>query len=118
MFGKPLGALAHDPSVQGYLSSRNVLLQLLSTMSVAPAYLRRAFIPLALLSAKLWLGFAAFRDLLKSTADAVVTRGEASEKGGKGRLDMMDKLYKIVKEKGQKLDFGPNDVVVEVAGVL
>jgi cytochrome P450 len=40
MFGRPLGALDQSPSVQGYLSSRNALLQLISTMSAAPSYMR------------------------------------------------------------------------------
>jgi hypothetical protein len=31
---------------------------------------------------------------------------------------MMDKLYKIVQEKGEKEDFGSDDVAVEVAAAL
>jgi hypothetical protein len=65
MFGKLLGAVDQDSSVQGHLSSRNALLQLISTIIVAPAYLRPSFIPLASLSPQLRLRFAVFRDLLK-----------------------------------------------------
>ena len=118
MFGRPLGALDQSPAVQGYLSSRNALLQLISTMSVAPSYVRPFFVPLALLSSTLRLGFTAFRDLLKWAADAVAERKQGASGRAKGRVDMMDKLYRIVEEKGEVLDFGPNDVAVEVAAAL
>lgn len=119
MFGKPLGALDRDPSVQGHLSSRNALLQLISTMSIAPAYMRPFFIPLALLSSQVRLGFTAFQALLRWAKEAVAERGKVDRKAGQGRrLDMMDKLYRIVEEKGERLDFGPDDVAVEVAGAL
>ena len=118
MFGEPLGALNKSPSVQGFLASRNALLQLISTMSVAPSYVRPLFVMLALLSKQLRLGFTAFQDILAWGKSAVEERGKAYGKGEQGRVDMMDKLYRIVEEKGEKLDFGPNDVAVEVAAAL
>ena len=45
-------------------------------------------------------------------------RKDVAAGGTKVRVDGMDKLYKIVQEKGEKLDFGRDDVAVEVAGAL
>ena len=98
------------------METKEALLLLLTTLSVAPPYMRSSFVPLALLSHHVRKGFAAFGNIAKRARAAVATRLEENDKRAKQRVDLLGKLFEVMREKGERVDFGLRDIDKEMAG--
>lgn len=110
-FGKPFGFLETSSDYGNWIAALDRMIPVLCTMGVLPASYRTPYI----LIGTLWKSLRqALRDLGQLTVLAKRLVREREEQGGRSRRrDVLEKLFEVRREKGEREDFGVGDVVME-----
>jgi cytochrome P450 len=110
MFGKMFGFLEKREDHGNFIRSLETLLPLIVTGAVAPAYARPfimgsgIFVPAALRAIK------ALGNIRNAALGAVSNRKKEVEDGIADRYDLLQQMLDIAREKGEKADYGENEV--------
>lgn len=112
-FGKMFGFLEKSEDHGAFIASLDALMPVLCIAAIAPSYVRpiimtsAIFIPAGLKAIK---AMDAIRD---AAVEAASTRKKSIEDGDPARHDMLQQLFEIVREKGEKVNFSDREATLE-----
>jgi hypothetical protein len=112
-FGKMFGFLEKSEDHGAFIASLDQLMPVLCISAVATSYVRplimssAIFIPAALKAIK------AIDGIRKAAVEAASTRKKSIEDGDPARHDMLQQLFEIVREKGEKVNFSDREATLE-----
>ena len=112
-FGKQFGFLEHSIDHKGYIRSVHKAMPLLHALAAAPAYVRPIIMSMALVVPNLLKAVIAVSDI-KTTAERETREAQArAEADTMKRVDMTSLMLGIMREKGEKNNFGMLEIVSE-----
>jgi hypothetical protein len=112
-FGDMFGFLQNSEDHGAFIASLDALMPVLCISAIGPSYLRplimtsAIFIPAALKAVK------AIDGIRKAAVAAAGKRMKSIEDGAAARHDMLQQLFDIVREKGEKVNFSSREVTLE-----
>lgn len=112
-FGKQFGFLKDSIDYGGYIMAVHKALPFLAIIAMAPTYIRPFLMTGAIAIPKLFKAVLAV-DGIKKTAERETYEAQArTEEATAKRVDMTSQLLGIVREKGEKSNFGLREIVSE-----
>lgn len=109
------GFLESEHDSRGYIRSLDLLLPILTVASVIPTYMRTFFLRSGTALPKVSKALKSLSDIENAADQCLAERqdllqsGEALEK-----KDILAKLFEVMQDKGEKVDFHPTEVKLEV----
>ncbi|CAK7221894.1 hypothetical protein SBRCBS47491_004685 [Sporothrix bragantina] len=115
-FSHMFGCLAAGHDHRGYIRSLDLLLPILCAASVMPTYIRSLFlIGGALVQPRVMKALTSLKDIDEAAEQCIAERHAQLEQGKSGdEKDILASLFAVMREKGEKVDFGRTEVKVEV----
>ncbi|CAK7201538.1 hypothetical protein SEUCBS139899_004244 [Sporothrix eucalyptigena] len=116
-FSRMFGFLEAGHDHRGYIRSLDLLLPILCAASVMPTYLRTVFLMGgALIQPRVLKALTSLKDIDNAAEQCIVDRHAQLEAGQKdeSEKDILASLFSVMREKGDKVDFGRTEVKVEV----
>ncbi|KAF7557115.1 hypothetical protein G7Z17_g924 [Cylindrodendrum hubeiense] len=118
-FSRMFGFMKDKSDYRGYIRSLDLLVPILTTSCVLPTYIRPLFLGIVVLMPGVYKALGSLKDIEKAAESCVSERQRLVESGDvTENKDILSSLFDIVREKGEKLDFGMTEVQVEVFGAL
>lgn len=112
-FGKQFGFLKNSIDHKNYIVSVHKAMPFLHCLAAAPAYARPFLMAAALFVPKLLGAVIAVSDI-KKTAERETSEAQArAESDTEKRVDMTSLMLGIMREKGEKNNFGRTEIVSE-----
>jgi hypothetical protein len=112
-FGKQFGFLKDSTDYGGYIQAVHKAMPFLNTLAATPSYARPLLMVGALAVPSLLKAVIAV-DGVKKTAQRETYAAQArTEEASAKRVDMTSQMMGIVREKGEKSNFGVNEIVSE-----
>ncbi|KAH7126509.1 cytochrome P450 [Dactylonectria estremocensis] len=114
-FSRMFGFMKNKSDYRGYIRSLDLLLPILTTSCVLPSYIRPLFLLAVVMLPGVYKALGSMQDIEEAAESCVSERqhlvqsGDVSEK-----KDILSSLFNIVRDKGEKVDFGMKEVQVEV----
>ncbi|KAH7161064.1 cytochrome P450 [Dactylonectria macrodidyma] len=114
-FSRMFGFMKNKSDYRGYIRSLDLLLPILTTSCVLPSYIRPIFLLGVVMMPGVYKALGSLKDIEAAAESCVSERqrlvesSDASEK-----KDILSSLFDIVRDKGEKVDFGMTEVQVEV----
>ncbi len=96
-----------------YIESLDNLLPPMTVASVSPSYIRPFIFPTALVFPATRKAIEGLKNIRKAATDCVTRRRQEMEIGKESRRDILDKLFAVKAEKGEKVDFGIDEIEQE-----
>lgn len=115
MFGFMKGA--HDYG--GYIHALDLLIPFIAVACVMPTYMRTLFLVSGAMIPRVFKALKALKHI-ENASDACVTERRRLHDSDKAveRKDLLESFFDIVREKGDRKDFGATEVKMEVYGAL
>nr|D7PI20.2 RecName: Full=Cytochrome P450 monooxygenase gsfF; AltName: Full=Griseofulvin synthesis protein F; Flags: Precursor [Penicillium aethiopicum]ADI24958.2 GsfF [Penicillium aethiopicum] len=118
-FGHSLGFIENRGDEGGFLASLEVMLPVLTIAAASSPLVRGLIMGLFTLSSTARKGLKGMNHIIETARASVDKRASAVAEPGKGeRKDLLHNLLNIVSSKGDKLDFGIEDVKNEAFAAL
>ena len=105
-FGRMFGFMQDRHDYGSYISSLDQLLPPMVVNAVAPTYIRPFILPSALLVPKTYKAVSSLKHIANAAKTCVETRRKQMEDGQEPiRNDILNKMFAVRNEKGDKCDF-------------
>ncbi|KAH0841174.1 hypothetical protein AYO21_06936 [Fonsecaea monophora] len=113
-FGKMFGFMEHRTDYESYIQSLDALLPVLTETGLAPTYMRPFILGTSLLSPTVRKALKAIDHIAQAARDCVNRRLQALSTGSEDvRTDLLQQLFDISQEKGEKYDFKVGEIQYE-----
>ncbi|KAH9882373.1 hypothetical protein J1614_000609 [Plenodomus biglobosus] len=112
-FGDMFGFLEKSEDHGAFIASLDALMPVLCVAAIAPTYLRPLVMGSAIVIPTALKAVKAIDGIRKAAATSVVKRMKENANGIEHRNDMLQQLFDIVHEKGEKVDFSSDEVKQE-----
>ena len=114
-FGSMFGFMQDRHDYGSFIASLDALVPVTALSGVSPPYIRPLIFPAALLSPKSTTRNAirSLKHIMSAARSCVMQRQQDMKDGKPLRRDMLDKLFSIHAEKGEKHDFQIRDIEQE-----
>ncbi|KIX04389.1 uncharacterized protein Z518_05257 [Rhinocladiella mackenziei CBS 650.93] len=113
-FGRMFGFMEHCHDHESWIHSLDLLMPFLCMTAVAPTYIRPLILGSALVVPGSLKALKAVENIGKASRNCVAKRFEETSKNeGPRRTDILDQLFAIQQEKGDKVDFKLGDIEQE-----
>lgn len=112
-FSSMFGFMRDRCDVRDYIASLDILLPVLCSASVMPAYARAPFLASGLLLSSVRKALKALGNIEQASATCVRGRLQSRSDEDHSRADILNKLLEIHKQKGGQQDFMMTDVQTE-----
>ena len=113
LFGRQFEFMQDRCDFGTYIESMDSLLPPMTVASVSPTYMRPFIFPTALVFPAVRKAIEGLKNIQKAAADCVTRRRQEIESGKESRRDILDKLSAVKAEKGEKVDFGIDEIEQE-----
>jgi hypothetical protein len=114
-FSCMFGFLSEATDYRGYIAALDCLLPILTTACVMPSYMRPFFLVGGAVIPRVFKALMSLKNIEKATEDVVTERFALMGKGdAENKKDILNSLFEVMQEKGDKVDFGITDIKVEV----
>ncbi|KAF5677377.1 pisatin demethylase [Fusarium circinatum] len=114
-FSRMFGFLKEGGDHQGYIRSLDTLLPALAVTSVTPTYVRKLFLTAGTMFGSVRRALTSLNEIERAAELCIAERQEILKNGKTvERKDIMSSLFDIIREKGDKVDFGLTEAKVEV----
>jgi hypothetical protein len=114
-FGGMFGFLEHSKDHGDFIASLDAIMPVMTMAAIAPTYLRPFVMASFLFMPAAMKAGSSFKRFAKVADEASQKRVQEMEAGQVHRGDMLQQLLDITWEKGEKLNFGRRQVVMEGA---
>lgn len=112
------GFLETSDDYEGYIGALDTLLPIMTVASVIPTYFRSILFASGVFFSSIRSALAAMGKIENAAEASVIQRVQLDDNEKSSRDDMLAKLLGIYQEKGEKADFYPRDIKVEVFSAL
>jgi hypothetical protein len=112
-FGKQFGFMKDSVDYGGYIHAVHKSMPFLTLLSMAPTYIRPLLMVGALTIPSLLKAVLAIEEVKKTSQRETYAAQARTEEANTKRVDMTSQLLGIVREKGEKNNFGVNEIISE-----
>jgi hypothetical protein len=113
-FGQMFGFMEHRTDHGSYIASLDTLLPVLTLTALAPSYVRPLVLGMAVLSPTVRNALKAVDHIANAARGCVTRRKQALSAGHQDiRRDLLQQLFEIHQQKGEKVDFGEGEITYE-----
>lgn len=114
-FSRMFGFMKDKTDYRGYIRSLDLLLPILTSACVMPTYIRPIFLLGGAMFPKVFRALKSLKDI-EQAADLCISERQSQLENEESieTRDILSSLFDIVREKGDKVDFGMIEVKVEV----
>lgn len=113
------GFLQSSCDYRGYIEALDRLVPILTASAVMPTYLRSLFLTCGALVPQVFKALRSFRHIETAAEACVMERQRLLADGASAKKnDILGALFDIIREKGEKVDFGIEEVKVEIYTAL
>jgi len=112
-FGQMFGFLEHSTDHGDFIASLDALMPVIVIAAVAPTYVRPLVQASAIVIPGALKAVEALDGIARSAKAAASRRMQDAERGIEHRNDLLQQLFDIVREKGEKVNFGPDEATQE-----
>lgn len=112
-FGSMFGFLEHSKDHEAYIASLDALMPVLCVAAVASNYMRPLVMGSAIAIPVVFKALKALESIRNAAVIATKKRVKEVEDGKVPRNDMLQQLFDIVQEKGEKANFSGREVTLE-----
>lgn len=112
-FGNMFGFMEKDTDIGGWIGALDALMPVLCIAAIAPTYLRPIIMGSAILIPTVFKALKSFEGIHTAAVDVVAKRVKEINAGTADRIDMLQQFSKIVREKGDKVNFTDSEVTLE-----
>jgi hypothetical protein len=118
-FSRMFGFMAQAADYRGYITALDCLLPMLTAACVMPSYMRPFFLIGGSIFPRVLRALMSVKNIETAAKDAVAKRLALMNKGESGgRENILNNLFEIMENKGEKVDFGLTEITVEVCVAL
>ena len=108
------GFMAQATDYRGYVAALDCLLPILTMACVMPSYIRPFFLTGGMVIPRVFRALMSIKNIEKAADDVVAERLALIEKGeAEDKKDVLNSLFEVMQEKGDKVDFGVTEIKVE-----
>ncbi len=109
------GFMAQAGDYRGYITALDCLLPMLTIACVMPSYIRPFFLTGGAIFPRILKALMSLKNVETAAKDAVAERSALMKKGeAEGKEDILNSLFEVMETKGEKVDFGLTEIIVEV----
>lgn len=112
-FGDMFGFLQNNEDHGAFIASLDALMPVLCMAAIAPSYVRPIIMTSAIAIPAVLKAVKAIDGIRKAAVAAAVKRMKSIEAGAAVRNDMLQQLFDIVQEKGEKVNFSSREATLE-----
>lgn len=112
-FGGMFGFLEHSEDHGAYIASLDALMPVLCISAIAPYYLRPLIMCSAIVIPAVFRAVKAIEGIQQAAIAATQKRLGEMRAGEATRTDMLQQLFAIVQEKGEKVNFSEREATLE-----
>ncbi|KAH4222840.1 hypothetical protein HBH64_162310 [Parastagonospora nodorum] len=112
-FGKMFGFLEKSEDHGAFIASLDALMPVSCIAAIAPSYVRPIIMTLAIFLPAGLKAIKAIDAIRDAAVTAASTRKKSIEDGDPARHDMLQQLFEIVREKGEKVNFSDREATLE-----
>jgi type IV secretory pathway TrbL component len=112
-FGDMFGFLENSEDHGAYIASLDALMPVLCIAAIAPGYLRPLIMGSAIVIPAAFKAIKAIDGIRKAAVDATNKRLKDIEMSSARRGDMLQQLFDVVREKGEKVNFNTSEATLE-----
>ncbi|KAH7112487.1 cytochrome P450 [Dendryphion nanum] len=112
-FGSMFGFLEKSEDHGAFMASLDALMPVLCIAAIGPSYMRPLIMASAIVIPAAFRAVKAVDGIRKAAVEAVGKRQKDIEDGVAHRNDMLQQLFDIVKEKGEKVNFTTKEATLE-----
>lgn len=114
-FNRMFGFMKEKSDHRNYIKSLDTLLPVLAVISELPTYVRTFCLIGGAMIPRVFAALSAVKDIEVAAESCVAERQSSLDNGCRNESkDILSSLMDIAVEKGDKVDFGPTEVKVEV----
>jgi hypothetical protein len=107
------GFLEHSEDHGNFIASMESLLPFICISAVAPTYMRALIVASGIFLPAVWKALKAMDGLRRAAVEAASKRRKDLEDGVAHRSDLLQQLFNIVREKGDKVNFSHDEAALE-----
>lgn len=112
-FGRMFGFMENSHDHNGWVNSLELFLPFLCVTGVGPTYLRPLILGSAMVVPGALKALKAFETIAEAARTCVAKRFNEPPAEGEKRTDILQQLYDIYQEKGDKVDFKMGEITQE-----
>jgi hypothetical protein len=117
-FGDMFGFLQDSEDHGAFIASLDALMPLLCMTAIAPSYVRPIIMTSAIVIPAALKAVKAVDGIREAAVAATSKRMRRIEEGAPVRNDMLQQLFNIVQEKGEKLNFTSREATLEAYSAM
>jgi hypothetical protein len=112
-FGDMFGFLENSEDHGAYIASLDALMPVLCIAAIAPGYLRPLIMSSAIIIPAAFQAVKAIDGIRRAAVEATSRRLKSIEMSSARRNDMLQQLFDVVREKGEKVNFSTSEATLE-----